>query len=118
MMATEQAILKARGQFDEIVDLVRQAAERGERIDVLERDLMHNLLALGHSLLTVYVAQQGDGDSGPAITTAEGTTARRLPESHDRRYVSIFGELTIRRGVYGSREGQRVERGPLDARWG
>jgi hypothetical protein len=37
MMATEQAILKARGQFDEIVDLVRQAAERGERIDVVER---------------------------------------------------------------------------------
>jgi hypothetical protein len=114
MMATEQAILKAWGQFDEIVDLVRQAAERGERVDVVERDLMHNLLALGHSLLTVYVAQQGDGDSGPEITTAEGTTARRLPEPHDRRYVSIFGELTIRRVVYGSREGQRIERVPLD----
>lgn len=52
MMATEQAILKARGQFDGIVTLVREAAERGERIDRVERDLMHNLLALGHSLLT------------------------------------------------------------------
>jgi hypothetical protein len=118
MMAAEQAILKARGQFDEIVDLVRQAAERGERIDVVERDLMRHLLALGHSLLMAYVAQQGNGDCGPEITTAEGATARRLPETHDRRYVSIFGELTIRRIVYGSREGQRIERAPLDERLG
>jgi hypothetical protein len=118
MMATEQAILKARGQFDEIVDLVRQAADLGERIDVVERDLMRHLLALGHSLLTAYVAQRGDGDCGPEIATAEGATARRLPEIHDRRYVSIFGELTIRRVVYGSREGQRIERAPLDERLG
>jgi hypothetical protein len=118
MMATEQAILKARGQFDAIVCLVRQAAQRGERIDLVERDLMHNLLALGRSLLTAYVAQQGDGDSGPEVTTAEGTTVRRLPETHDRRYVSIFGELTIRRVVYGTREGQKIERVPLDERLG
>jgi hypothetical protein len=118
MMATEQAILKARGQFDEIVNLVREAAERGERIDLVERDLMHSLLALGHSLMTAYVAQQGDGDCGPESTTAEGATTRRLPEPHDRRYVSIFGELTIRRVVYGTREGQQIKRAPLDEQLG
>ncbi|MFO0889341.1 MAG: ISKra4 family transposase [Isosphaeraceae bacterium] len=118
MMATEQAILKARGQFDLIIDLVRQAAERGERIDTVERDLMHSLLSLGHSLLTAYVARQGDGDCGPESTTAQGATIRRLPEPHERRYVSIFGELTIRRVAYGSREGQRIERVPLDERLG
>ena len=118
MMATEQALLKARGQFDQLVDSVQQAAERGERIDLVERDLMRHLLALGHSLLTTFVAHQGDGDSGPEITTTEGTTARRLPEPHERRYVSIFGELTIRRVVYGRREGQRIERVPLDERLG
>jgi hypothetical protein len=117
-MATEQAILKARGQFDELVDLVRQAADRGQRIDVVERDLMRTLLALGQGLLTVYVAQQGDGDCGPEVTTAEGATIRRLPEPHDRRYVSIFGELTIRRVAYGSREGPRIQRAPLDERRG
>jgi hypothetical protein len=41
-----------------------------------------------------------------------------LPERHDRRYVSIFGELTIDRVVYGTREGQRIERVPLDERLG
>jgi hypothetical protein len=118
MMATEQAFLKARGQFDQIMDVVREAAERGERIDRVERDLMRHLLALGHSVLTAYVAQQGDGDCGPECPTAEGATARRLPEPHERRYVSVFGELTIRRVVYGSREGQRIERAPLDERLG
>ena len=37
---------------------------------------------------------------------------------HDRRYLSIFGELTISRAVYGSREGQKIERVPLDERLG
>ena len=40
------------------------------------------------------------------------------PSAHDRRYVSIFGELTIARVVYGTREGQKIERVPLDERLG
>src|SRR5262249_25459322 len=37
---------------------------------------------------------------------------------HGRRYVSVFGELTLARVVYGTREGQRIERVPLDERLG
>jgi len=40
---------------------------------------------------------------------------RRLERKHDRRYVSVFGELTIKRTVYGSRETQKHEVVPLDA---
>jgi hypothetical protein len=118
MMATELAPLKAQAQFEQIQDFLRQAAQDGRRIDSVERDLMRHLLALGHTLLGSFVAHQGDGDLGPEVTTPEGRTARRLPERHDRRYVSIFGELTITRAVYGSREGQRIERVPLDERLG
>ena len=50
----------------------------------------------------------------PVVTTTEDRTARRLPQHHDRRYVSIFGELVISRVVYGSREGQKIESVPLD----
>ena len=46
----------------------------------------------------------------------QGRTVRRLPQRHERRYVSIFGELTIDRVVYGTREGQKIERAPLDER--
>jgi hypothetical protein len=84
----------------------------------VEREVFRQLLGLGHTLLSAFVADQGDGDLGPGVTTPEGHTARRLPERHDRRYVSIFGELVISRVVYGTREGQKIERVPLDERLG
>lgn len=39
-----------------------------------------------------------------------------MPEPHRRSYHSIFGPFTLWRFVYGSREGQRIEFVPLDAR--
>lgn len=118
MMVTELVGLKPQEQFEQIQKFIGQAVQDGRRIDSVERDLMRYLLALGLSLLSSYVAQQGDGDVGPEVTTPEGDTARRLPEPHDRRYVSIFGELTVSRFVYGTREGQKIERVPLDERLG
>jgi hypothetical protein len=118
IIAPEQAALKAQQQFDALRDFVQQAADEGQRIDTVERALIQQLLALGYTLLSTFVAVQGDGDLGPQAETAEGQLARRLPERHDRRYVSIFGELTITRAVYGTREGQKIERVPLDERLG
>ncbi len=118
MMVTELAALNPQAQFEQMLAFVRQAADDGLRIDSVERDLMRQLLALGYTLLCSFVASQGDGDVGPEVTTPEGDTARRLPEHHDRRYVSIFGELTISRFVYGTREGQKIEWVPLDERLG
>ena len=118
IMAKEQAFLKAQEQFEQLVDLVQSAARDGHRIDTVERDLMGQLLGLGHTLLTAFVVQQGDGDQGPTIEVEEGQTLQRLPTNHDRRYLSIFGELTITRVVYGSREGQKIQRVPLDERLG
>src|SRR6187397_588680 len=118
IITPEQAALKARQQFDALRDYVDRAARDGRRIDTVERELFRQLLGLGHSLLSAFVAQQGDGDVGPQAGTAEGQIARRLPDRHDRRYVSIFGELTIARVVYGTREGQKIEHVPLDERLG
>jgi hypothetical protein len=118
IITPEQAALKAQQRFDSLLNLVQHASQHGRRIDTVERDLMRHLLALGHDLLTAFVAHQGDGDGGPEAETTDGRTVRRLPERHDRRYVSIFGELTITRVVYGTREGQKIERVPLDERLG
>jgi hypothetical protein len=118
IFSPEQAALKAQVQFDALRDFVQQAARDGQRIDTVERDLFRQLLGLGHTLLSAFVVQQGDGDLGPQVETAEGQTARLLPQRHDRRYLSIFGELTITRAVYGSREGQKIEHVPLDERLG
>jgi hypothetical protein len=118
ILAPEQAALKAQHQFDALRDFVQQAARDGQRIDTVERELFRQLLGLGHTLLTAFVAAHGDGDLGPHAEMPEGRTVRRLPERHDRRYLSIFGELTIDRVAYGTREGQVIERVPLDERLG
>ncbi len=118
IITPEQATLKSEQRFECLLDFVRQAGQDGQRIDTVERDLFRHLLALGLDLLTAFVAHQGDGDRGPEVETTDGQTAHRLPEPHDRRYVSIFGELTLTRVVYGTREGQKIERVPLDERLG
>jgi hypothetical protein len=116
IITPEQAALKAQHQFDALRDFVQQASRDGQRIDTVERELFRQLLGLGHTLLSAFVAAAGDGDLGPEAETPEGRTVRRLPERHDRRSVSIFGELTIARAVYGTREGRKIERVPLDER--
>src|SRR5512135_2504197 len=118
IITPEQATLKAQQRFEYLLGFVRQASQDGQRIDTVERDLFRHLLALGLDLLTAFVAHQGDGDQGPEVETTDGRIARRLPEPHERRYVSIFGELTMTRVVYGTREGQKIELVPLDERLG
>src|SRR3954447_21750978 len=118
IITPEQAALKAQERFDHLLGLVRQARCDGQRIDTVERDLMRHLLALGHDLLALFIANQGDGDLGPTVEAPEGRTLQRLPEPHVRRYVSIFGAFTLPRAVYGTREGQKIEHVPLDQRLG
>src|SRR3954463_4265958 len=118
IITPEQAALKAQVQFDALRDFVQQAARDGQRIDTVEREVFRQLLGLGHTLLSAFVAAHGDGDLGPQAVTPEGRIVRRLPERHDRRYVSIFGELAIDRDASGPREGQVIERVPLDERLG
>lgn len=117
IMSEEQAILNGQMQLDQMVAFVQQAGRDGWPIDHIERRLWDLSLALGRTLLEGYVEAQGPGDLGPTLMD-EGRTLRRLEFLHDRRYVSVFGELTISRCVYGRRETQKHEVVPLDARLG
>ncbi len=118
IMSQEQAFLKAQQQFQAIEALVEGAAEEGQRIDQVEREVFGQLLALGKTLLAAFVNAQGDGDAGPELQAPEGHTIRRLKHKHTRRYLSIFGELGIERFVYARREGQKIEHASLDKRLG
>src|SRR5438477_4442606 len=118
MMTQEEAFLKAQTQLADLIAFVRAAPAEGLRLDQVERGLFERLLQLGLSLLTAHVAAQGGGDVGATATAPDGQTYRKLPDAHDRTYRSIFGALTIRRTVYGSREGQKIRWVPLDARLG
>ncbi len=114
IMDHEQALLKAQAQLQQLIATVHAGVQERQRIDQVERDLMAQLLDLGLTLLKLFVAQHGDGDLGPTTETAKEQPVQRLPQTHDRRYVAIFGELAIPRVVYGTRAGQKIERVPLD----
>ena len=117
ILAHEQAFLKAKKEFESMIDLAKQAATNGVRVHKVETDLWAGMLTIGRHMLQGYVDAQGTGDLGPTLAY-EGQTLNRLEGLFDRRYVSIFGELRILRTVYGTRLTQKFEMIPLDARLG
>ncbi|MBK8755074.1 MAG: hypothetical protein IPL99_27135 [Candidatus Competibacteraceae bacterium] len=106
------------GRLAELEALVQEVARDGLPAHELERSLWRDLLRLGHALQAHYFALAGNGDCGETLVLADGRSVRRLPESHVRFYQSIFGEFALERVVYGTREGQRIEAVPVDARLG
>jgi len=117
IMTKEQAILKAKSEFDQMVIAIRKAAAEGQRIDLVEHDLWQRMLEMSRLMLQGFVDLQGHGDVG-ATLEYEGQRLNRLDGYYRRRYVSVFGEVTILRTVYGTRPTQKHQLVPLDARLG
>jgi hypothetical protein len=118
ILTQEREFLKAQKCFDGLIATVQSAFADGRRIDELEGSVFQELLQLGLALVAAFVTKHGDGNVGPTTTDRDGNTCKRLPEKHARPYKSVFGELTIERYVYGSREGQKIDAVPLDQRLG
>src|ERR1035441_1650010 len=118
MISTKELDLcKAQEQFDQMRRFLEQALAEGQRVDQVERGLFPQAMTMCLELLRSFVEAHGDGDRGKTLER-EGETLDRLPKPHDKRYLSIFGELLIGRWVYGTREGQAIEWSPLDAALG
>ena len=108
---------KAHAQFTKMCEFVRQAVGEGRRADEVERGLFPQAMEMCLRMLQSFVEAHGDGDEGPQVGR-NGGTLQRLEGLHDKRYLSIFGELIIGRYVYGTRERQAHEWIPLDAALG
>ena len=117
-LTVEGKPLDVAARLAELTGFVTDAARDGLPAHELERGLWQYLLRLGHDLQAAYFALAGDGDCGETLTLADGRVVKRLPEPHHRPYQSIFGDFLLERVVYGTREGQRIEAAPLDARLG
>ena len=117
MFAQDGTFDKSKKIFEGILGHMERGVANGQRISEVEERLHGELHELGRLLLQEHVDAQGTGDFG-ATFEYEGRVLRRLPVIHDRRLVTVFGELTIRRTVYGSRETQWHEVVPVDARLG
>jgi len=95
---------------------VQESAEAGKPVHEVELGIWRRLLALGRQTLEQFLAMQGTGDIGETFMMPDGRETTRLQDLHTRCYQSIFGEFQLERTVYGSREGQKIESVPLDAR--
>jgi hypothetical protein len=107
---------KLQQKLNQLQELVRTSANKGRAIHELERDVWQHVLQMGREALGLFLQLQGDGDMGETVTLRNGQEHQQLEELHQRRYVSIFGELQLRRRVYGSREKQKIAFVPLDNR--
>jgi hypothetical protein len=100
----------------EMQKAVCEGARKGTPIHEMERVVWQQVLHLGRTLLGEFLAHLGTGDVGESVVLPDGRACQRLEELHSRRYVSIFGPFMLKRSVYGSREGQKIEFVPLDNR--
>lgn len=98
-----------------LVAFVHQAAADGSPAHVVERQLFSQILAVGREAFSLFLRLQGSGDLGQHICV-NGSTLQRLEHLHDRPYRSVFGDFSLTRTVYGSREGQKIDFVPLDNR--
>jgi len=101
---------------EEIVSFVEGACKAGDAAHEVEEGLFRKLLAFGYQTLGMFFSGCGDGDEGEEVILADGRRVRRLDERHRREYLSVFGLYELSRVVYGTREGQKIEYAPLDAR--
>jgi hypothetical protein len=92
------------------------AAQQGKGEHEVEGHLFREMLALGKQLLGAFLKLAGPGDLGETVMLKEGHTVKRLPEQHARRLLTVFGEFSITRWVYGTRPGQKIELTPTDQR--
>lgn len=101
---------------EDLAAFVQRAAVEGLAAHEAEKGVWQRVLAMGRQATGQFFEMQGDGDVGETVEMPDGQEVKRLPEPHRRTYQSIFGPFTLSRYVYGSREGQRIDFVPLDAR--
>jgi hypothetical protein len=113
-MVTAKAELEST--VAQLSQFIEAAAQQATAAHVVEEALFRKLLALGRQLYGRFLALQGTGDVGERFTLPDGRQVRRLENTHQRLLQTIFGEFSLDRAVYGTREGQAIEAVPLDAR--
>ena len=67
ILAKKQAILKAEEEFQNMMEMVRQAADGGVMIHEVEGNLWERLLQIGRLTLQGFVDFQGTGDLGATL---------------------------------------------------
>jgi len=103
-------------EFAEILAFVQTAFQEGGTAHDVETGLWQRIPTLGRNVYGAWLDLFGDGDAGDRIVLDDGREVRRLDVLHRREIRNVFGSFELTRAVYGTREGQKIEAVPLDAR--
>lgn len=108
-----EVLVKLANRLAERID---QAVREGTSLYDLERSVLKDVLGIGHAAVDLFLENQGDGDLGETVTTAEGTILQRSDEPQSRQLRTIFGEHAFASFVYSRGAHRKIELRPIDAR--
>ena len=118
IIEVEDRFCKVAVQFSRVLAAIKQAAKRGDAVHEIEEATWFGLIEVGREIIAAHIKQQDEELPRPKAIEHGGKTLRRLPKRRTRKYVSVFGPTPFRRHVYATRETQRQEVVPLDAKLG
>lgn len=99
-----------------MINFVEKSFEHGTAAHKVEQGLLLKVMEIGYQALGLLFQLYGKCDQGEKQELSSGHVVKRLPDPHNREYLSVFGEYELQRMVYGTREGQKIEYVPLDVR--
>jgi hypothetical protein len=114
----EDRFCKVAQVFSKVLNKVQRAAERGAAVHDVEEMTWGGLIEMGREMVVAYIKEQAEELPRPPVIEHERKTLHRLPQQRTRAYVSAFGPTPFQRDVYATRETQRQEVVPLDAKLG
>ena len=109
---------ETHAEVDLTLEWLREMAQKpqdGPGEHDVAREIWTHLLQLGLKMEQYFIALVGPGDLGESAELDDGRVVSRL-ELVKRRLVTVFGEITFERCVYGTRAGQKYELIPTDQR--
>jgi len=114
----EDRFCKVAQVFSKLLGKVQCAARRGDAVHEVEEMTWMDLIETGRETIAAFIQEQKEDVPRPAEIEYEGKTLQRLAKPRVREYVSAFGPTPFERDVYATRETQRQEVVPLDAKLG
>jgi hypothetical protein len=100
----------------ELLEIVSGAIDHHIPAHEVEVSVLSTVLSIGHDTMQLLFDQLGAGDVGETCLLNDGRILKRLEELKSRSYQTVFGTFELERHAYASREGQKAELIPLDAR--
>jgi hypothetical protein len=118
IIEVEDRLCKVAEAFSKVLEKLERAAERGDAVHEVEEMTWSDLIEMGRKMIVEYIKKQEEDIPRPKVIEHEGKKLHRLRGRRMRPYVSAFGPTPFRRDVYATRETQRQEVVPLDAKLG